>query len=212
MKKVIFTLAAILVCFAANAQKLGIEAGYSRSFDYYKTAASDKWISDDKSNGGFLTFSAEFPGKGVVGFMTGLSISYDGSSEQLAGSKVSYSNMALSLPVDVIFNCKFSEQVGGFIYGGLTGGLGIISNVTVTATTPSSISVSETVNMYKEGFYNRCYLGFNVGLGIDIAKHYRIFGEYGQSLTNLINTKNVVNTDAVNAKFGCLSVGVGYIF
>jgi len=211
MKKIIFALAAILVCLSANAQKFGINAGYNRGFDYYKTAVSEKWVVDEvRSNGGFLSFSAEFPREGVVGFLTGLTFSCDGSSKELLGSKLTYTNYSLSLPVDVKFNCKFSETVGGFIYGGLTGSLGLAANYTVATTTATPVST--TVDLYKESYYNRFILGFNAGLGLDIAKHFRIFGEYGQSLTNLINTESIENDGVVKAKFGYISVGIGYIF
>jgi len=212
MKKLFVAVAALLVCLSVNAQKIGIEAGYNHTWGSTKVAGSDKWVkSDNPLNGAFLGLQVIVPSEGIVGLKTGLDFNYGTCKDaSLLGATSRFTKMDLVLPVDVILNCNFSNSFAGFLYAGVTGNL--TASLTETVTTVAASSSKHTYNLFEDSYYNRCYLGMNVGLGVEIANHYKVFGEYGHSLTNLINKDSVVNNVVEKAKYGYFNVGVAYMF
>lgn len=207
MKKVLFTVAVLLLSLTAFARPTGLNVGGGALFNFVNSSSS---ISTEKGTlvGPFAEVGYDWAFSPVVGLYVGgrYSMAFDGDYEKESAYSAAYLvvNSNLSLPVMLAFNIP-AGQSSFFINVGPTFDYWLANKTIYTAQT-SSTSASKVINNFDGNYLNRfnVYLGGKVGF--NIKNHVKIYAGYDQSLINYSKQ------DKVKMSMGLLKIGAAYVF
>lgn len=192
MKNLLLSVLAISLAFIANAQRIGVQAGYSHSrTEGLYQGAEIVWFQPGNSNGVFVGINFEVPGNKLFSFMTDPAYSWERNNT--AKADVGYRYWSVNVPANFQFNIRFSEKCKGFLFAGMYGEYYSYNLKISNSTEYSSYNVA---------------LGVDAGLGVEVAKHLKIFGKYGFPVTNSQRTDG--STNSVNYKR--IQAGLAYMF
>lgn len=217
MRKTLFILAAIAMCFAgkANAQ-LGINAGYAPvTFSTVNTNGNTTTNTSSKMDGFFAGVTYNNALSGNLGVAVGLQGRYNTKTSAGSANFVVVSGndksttTQLLLDVPVLFNYSLSLNGSAKLtaFAGPTFSYALYGNTHVTTTTTILGSTSTSENdyaMYGDNSTNN-RLDITAAFGLQFQySDFRLFGGYRLGLTDLNSNDNVKTTSSG------LFVGAGF--
>lgn len=193
MKKILVSvLVALACCVAANAQ-VWLNGGYLHHFEK-ETIGS---VSYTQNYGGFF-IGAEYEFELSDAFSVAPGLQLQGVFGKYDNENVS--ELGFKVPVMLRLGVDLSDSVRGYLHAGPEFYLGLSAK-----SVSRVIGQAVVVDLYKND-YSRFDMDLAVGLGVEIANRFRIFGRYGFGVIDTCKDKNckcITNS---------LTVGVGFQF
>lgn len=213
MKKILTTVIACTLAATAAFAQVNIGAGYT-GITHHPSEGDNSW-----NNGFYLQVGYNLPlGLGFE-FAPALQYNYSTRSEDatigIGNASASVTNRFnehyLNLPLMFNYGYEICPGARIFVFAGPTVSFGLYGDCKVTAdASVGNIAAStekETIKLWGEDSdYGRWDVKIGGGLGIDIAKHYRIQVGYDYGLVNRFNK------DGFKLHHHGLTAGFSYLF
>lgn len=194
MKKALCLIFLVLSCVVSNAQRIGVEAGYSHSFamsGVYSKEAIMVRFSPTNMNGAFLGLNIEVPGNKLFSLMIDPVFSWERGNS----SASDYRYWSVGIPTNFQFNFKIAKNWSGFIFAGIYGEY-------------YSYSLDRFLSTSVDYSANFLQLGADAGLGVEIIKHIKVFGKFARPVIEGKISKGINS----QIDFKRITLGVAYMF
>jgi len=211
MKKVLFTIAAIMLTVSAIARPTGFNVGGGVSFNFMNekagsTSESQTFVGPYVEVGYDLKFSP------VVGLYFGgrYDLNFTGEFEANTKTEIATgyvtSRSCVALPILFEVNIPTGKS-SLFIHFGPTLDYWLTYR-SVIASGSSTSSTSKSINWFeKNDSVNRFNVYLGGRIGVNIRNHVKVFASYDQSLINYYK-----KSDNIKNSIGQLRIGAAYVF
>lgn len=195
MKKILLTIALVVMGTTAAFAQVSVYAGYEQS-KYTHTYTSTNISGTDYSNNVFVGAMYNFELAKGLGLETGAYLYMGGMNEE--NSK--YSESSISIPFDFNYYIPITNNISFCPFAGCSLSYGLSSKTTTTLG-----AISTTTDWYKDT-YDRFDINAEIGLGVNFCEHYNIYVDVYRGLLNTINVDSITEVDSG------IEIGIGYSF
>ena len=210
MKKVLMTIALVVVAATSAFAQISVGAGYLANTQKTAVTSGSTTVTDAVASQGFYA-GADYTfdlgqGLGVVAGLKGAFL-FVPEHEILLGAATSKTNeVYLAVPVLCNYTYVLSNDLKLFAYAGPTLNFGLSSKTTATDKTGLTNTVTTTDNYADGSDYGKFNLMLGAGVGVDVMNTIRIKAGYD---IGLLNRSSADDTKINDAQW---YVGVAYLF